>query len=67
MVVTLTAKEYAETLAKAAANGMEGGMTYDALLLAAAAKSGAQRIYSMNACHFQAMADEGLRARIVSP
>ena len=30
-VVSLTAKEYADTLASAAQNGVEGGRTYDAL------------------------------------
>src|SRR6185503_19176171 len=39
-IITLTAKEYSQTLATAAANGVEGGRTYDALLLRAAAKSG---------------------------
>ena len=41
-VVSLSSKEYADTLANAATNGVEGGQTYDALLLAAAAKSGAE-------------------------
>jgi predicted nucleic acid-binding protein len=66
-VVSLTAKEYADTLAKAATNGVEGGKTYDALLLAAAAKSGADRIYTTNTGHFQAIAEDPLRSRIVSP
>jgi predicted nucleic acid-binding protein len=66
-VISLTSKEYAETLAKAAANGVEGGRTYDALLLAAAAKSGAERIYTTNARHFHELADDHLRARIVAP
>ncbi len=66
-VVTLTPKEYADTLEQAAANGVEGGRTYDALLLAAAAKSGAERIYTLNARHFQALADAALRGRVVAP
>ena len=66
-IVSLNSKEYAETLAKAAAHGVEGGKTYDALLLAAAAKSGADRIYTTNVRHFQSLADEPLRARIASP
>ncbi len=66
-VVSLTPKEYAETLANAAANGVEGGTTYDALLLAAAAKCGAERIYTTNVRHFQALADDRQRARIASP
>ena len=66
-IVGLTSREYAETLEKAAANGVEGGKTYDALLLAAAAKSGAERIYTMNVRHFQGLADDHLRARIAAP
>jgi predicted nucleic acid-binding protein len=66
-IVTLTSKEYTETLQKAAANGVEGGRTYDALLLAAAAKSGADRIYTTNVRHFQSLADDKLRGRIVAP
>jgi predicted nucleic acid-binding protein len=66
-IVSLTAKEYANTLENAAANGVEGGKTYDALLLAAAAKCGAERIYTLNTRHFQALAEDRLRARIVSP
>jgi len=66
-IVTLTAKEYAETLQKAAADGVEGGRTYDALILAAAAKSGADRIYTTNVRHFQSLADDKLRGRIVAP
>jgi hypothetical protein len=66
-MVTLSSKEYAEALEKAAADGVEGGRTYDALLLAAAAKSGADRIYTTNIRHFQSLADDDLRGRIVAP
>jgi predicted nucleic acid-binding protein len=66
-VVGLTSKEYASTLQKAAANGVEGGKTYDALLLSAAAKSGAERIYTTNARHFQSLAESRLRERIAVP
>jgi predicted nucleic acid-binding protein len=66
-IVSLTAKEYAATSESAAANGVEGGKTYDLLLLTAAAKSGAERIYTGNARHFLMLAPENLRTRIVSP
>ena len=66
-VVSLTAREYADTLEKAARAGVEGGRTYDALLLAAAAKSGADRIYTLNTRHFRALAEDQLRSLIVSP
>ena len=66
-VVGLSSKDYADTLASAARNGVEGGKTYDALLLAAAAKSGAERIYTTNVRHFQSLADDELRPRIAAP
>ena len=66
-ILSLTSTEYADTLAEAAAKGVEGGKTYDALLLAAAAKSGAERIYTTNVRHFQSLADDALRARIAAP
>ncbi len=66
-IVTLTPKDYAQTLEKAAADGVEGGGTYDALLLAAAVKSGAERIYTTNVRHFQSLADERVRKAIVAP
>ncbi len=68
-IVALTAKEYAATIEAAAAQGIQGGMTYDAILLAAAAKSGAERIYTFNVRHFQKLAeqDDGLRSKIVAP
>jgi len=66
-VVALTGSEYSKALEDAATNGVEGGRIYDALLLAAAAKSGADRIYTFNVSHFQSLADEALRKRIVAP
>jgi predicted nucleic acid-binding protein len=66
-IVSLSSKEYVATLRNAAKNGVEGGKTYDALLLAAAAKSGAERIYTTNVHHFQNLAEDELRQRIVAP
>lgn len=66
-LITLTAKEYAAVLETAGANGVEGGKLYDALILAAAVKSGADRIYTFNVAHFQSMAEGDTRARITSP
>jgi hypothetical protein len=37
------------------------------MLLAAAEKSGAERIYTFNVSHLQNMAEESLRKRIVAP
>ena len=66
-IITLTAKEYAQALEKAANEGVEGGRTYDVLLLASGVNSGAERIYTMNVRHFQSLTDEKLRARITAP
>lgn len=66
-LVTLSSKEYADALENAAKDGIEGGKTYDALILAAAAKSGAERIYTTDVRHFQRLADERLRRLIVAP
>jgi predicted nucleic acid-binding protein len=66
-VVSLGAKEYAATLEAAAAKNIEGGTIYDALLLTAASKSGAERIYTFKTSHFQRLADDVLRNRIISP
>jgi predicted nucleic acid-binding protein len=66
-VVALSAKEYTDTLQAAAVEGVAGGRTYDALLLAAASKSGADRIYTVNVRHFQSLANDELRAKIVAP
>jgi predicted nucleic acid-binding protein len=66
-LITLSAKEYTGTLAKAAAEGVVGGRIYDALILAAAAKNGVERVYTFNVVHFQSLAGDELRKRIVAP
>jgi predicted nucleic acid-binding protein len=66
-IVTLNSREYAQTLQRAAADGVEGGRTYDALLLAAAVKSGAERIYTTDVRHFQSLADDETCSRIAAP
>jgi predicted nucleic acid-binding protein len=66
-VVTLSAREYARVIESGSQRNVQGGMTYDALLLAAAKKSRAERIYTFNVSHFQSMADEQLIPRIVAP
>jgi predicted nucleic acid-binding protein len=66
-VITLTATEYAETLETAALEGIDGGKTYDALLLKAAEKSGATRILTFNVAHFQALAPKALKMKITAP
>jgi predicted nucleic acid-binding protein len=66
-LIVLSATDYSKALERAAANGVEGGRIYDVLLPAAAAKSGAGRIYTFNLTHFQALANDDIRGRIVVP
>jgi predicted nucleic acid-binding protein len=66
-LVSLSARDYAKALESAAQNGVVGGQVYDALLLAAAGKSGAERIYTFNVNHFKNLADEALQKIITAP
>lgn len=66
-IVTLTAREYADVLQFSSEEGVEGGRIYDALLLKAAAKSEATRVLTFNVSHFQSLASEALRSKIVAP
>ena len=65
-VVTLTAKEYQQTIHDCALQGWSGSRIYDALHLKAARKANCERIYTFNVRHFQQMAPD-LSSRIVSP
>jgi predicted nucleic acid-binding protein len=64
--VTLTAEEYVETIRRTANLGRSGGIIYDALHVACARKSEAERIYTWNVKRFQ-MAAPDLAERIVTP
>jgi predicted nucleic acid-binding protein len=64
--VSLDKQEYLDILEKTSARGLTGGKIYDALLLACAAKSQAQIIYTWNLKHFHSIAPH-LADRIQSP
>jgi predicted nucleic acid-binding protein len=64
--IALDAQEYLETIEKTAARGLTSGKIYDALLLACAAKSQAQIIYTWNLKHFHSIAPD-LADRIQQP
>jgi predicted nucleic acid-binding protein len=66
-IISLSAKEYGELVLRLGKQGTIGGQAYDALHIACAEKSGADRIYTFNARHFQSIAEVSWRARIVSP
>jgi len=65
-VVTLNSDEYFTITQDVAARGLTSGKVYDALLLACAAKSDAQVIYTWNLKHFRAIAPD-LAERIQNP
>jgi predicted nucleic acid-binding protein len=59
--------EYLHALASVQDSGWAGAKIYDALLLACAARSGAERIYTFNVGDFRGLAPAELQARICSP
>ncbi len=59
--------EYLQALTAVQDNGWSGAKIYDALLLACAARSGAERIYTFNLGDFRAFAPAELQARICAP
>ena len=59
--------EYLQALTAVQDSGWVGAKIYDALLLACAARSGAERIYTFNLGDFRGLASAELQARICSP
>ncbi|MFZ0964532.1 MAG: hypothetical protein WAO35_27015 [Terriglobia bacterium] len=55
-LVSLSNRKYLAVLRQASEQGLTGGRVHDALLLRCAASCGAQRIYTLNLKHFQAVA-----------
>jgi predicted nucleic acid-binding protein len=54
--IVLDAEEYLQTIQRTSESGLTSGKIYDALLLACAAKSQAQVIYTWNLKHFHSLA-----------
>ena len=65
-LVSLSAEEYFAVIQNAASRGFTGGRVYDSLLLACAAKSKAQTVYTWNLKHYQSLAPD-LAPRIQTP
>ena len=65
-IVSLTADDYVTLLRHLAEQGVSGGATYDALLLHAAWKAGADRVVTLNVHDFRRVYP-ALADRIVSP
>lgn len=66
-LVSADEAEYLQALAAVQDHGWPGAKVYDALLLACAARSGAERIYTFNLGDFRGLAPAGLQARICAP
>ena len=65
-LISLSEPEYIQTIEALVEANQIGGVTYDALLLACARKSKADRILTWNIRHFRAIAPD-LADRIVTP
>ena len=66
-VVTADVAQYLEALTAVQERGLPGAKIYDALLLACAALSSAERIYTFNLGDFRELARPDILARIGSP
>ena len=66
-VVSLTGNDYTVLVREAALSGIQGGTIYDALLLQCAAKSAAERVFTLNLRHFQNIAPKSIASQISSP
>jgi predicted nucleic acid-binding protein len=65
-VIPLSADDYRAVIKSLSEMGIAGGVTYDALVVHAAAKAGAEQIVTLNQADFQRIAP-ALADRIVSP
>lgn len=66
-VVELATAEYLAALEVMKQGSWIGGKIYDALLLACAAKCGAERIYTFNMSDFMALAHDAQRSKVCAP
>ncbi len=67
-LIPLTLADYRESLRALAAASWPGALIYDALLLRAAVRGGAERVFTFNVDHFQKLSGTPeLRARIHAP
>ena len=66
-IMGLTASDYTVLIREAALSGIQGGTIYDALLLHCAAKTGAEKVLTLNLKHFQTIAPGNIRSQISAP
>lgn len=65
-VIPLDTADYIALIDELCAKGLVGGVTYDAIVLRAARKGGADRILTLNVNHFKRICPE-LADRIATP
>lgn len=66
-IMGLTTGDYTALIREAALSGIQGGTIYDALLLRCAAKTGAEKVFTLNLRHFQTIAPGSIRSQIAAP
>jgi predicted nucleic acid-binding protein len=66
-ISSLTGNEYSALIREAALGGIQGGTIYDAVSLKSAGKTDADRIYTLNLKHFQAIARKEQSALVATP
>ena len=58
--MALDARGYWHLIDRAAAGGVAGGRTYDALIVACAIRAGVERLLTLNRGDFEALVPEGI-------
>ena len=66
-IAGLTGNDYTVLLREAALSGIQGGTIFDALLLRCAAKSGAERVFTLNLRQFQNIAPKNIGWQVSAP
>ena len=66
-IMVLAGSDYPVLIREAALAGIQGGTIYDALLLKCAAKTGAEKVYTLNLKHFKNVAPKGIGSKISAP
>ena len=66
-ITSLTASDYTALIREAALASIQGGTIYDAVLLKCAAKTEAEKIFTLNLKHFQNVAPKNIVSQIVAP
>ena len=66
-IAVLTGNDYTVLIRESALSGIQGGTIFDALLLKCAAKSGTEKVFTLNLKHFQNIAPQNIGWQISAP